>query len=106
MTASIVDNGDGTYTLGFAFTATQQVLLDTAGEAAALLYRRGFGVLLDGNGNPRDFSTLTSQEKADILDAYFKHIVLKYAGETYVSGASEAARITAEAELATRHSLG
>lgn len=91
MAGTIVDNGDGTHSIVFTYTAETQRINDTVNDAVEYLYRE------------EDFDTLTNQDKVDWLDRWFRDEVVKYATRQHVGDGVDAARIAATDEAGSRY---
>jgi hypothetical protein len=89
--AGTITTGGGNTTLSFAYTTTTENMISIAEDAAHWLWDNGLG----NHGTvdtPILFSSLTNQQKVDIIDSYFKKIIID-ASNTYKSNAAaQAAR--------------
>lgn len=102
MTATFIVNGDGTTTVQFEYTAANQRVLDTAGDAAHLLFDQHRFVQPDPD-NPLTFDELTNQQKLNLLDAYVLKSILSIAKQYYVEYSIAVARDDAVTDTETRY---
>lgn len=96
MTATLTTNAGNT-TIAFSYTSTNQKVQNTAGDAAEFLYRKGYG------NQAVPFTSLTNQQKADIIDTWFLEQVINMAKEQHLTTAKDTAGATAIAENTTRY---
>lgn len=102
MTGTFVNNGDGTTTVNFGYTASTQKVLDTAGDVAHLLFDQGFFVQPDPE-NPLTYEELTNQQKLDMIDVLVRRTLINAARQYYVEESIDTARETALADVDTRY---
>lgn len=100
MTGKFIVSGQNT-TIAHSWTALTAVMQSIVGGAAEYFWNNGLG----NHGTqetPILFSSLTNQQKLDILDEYFKRVALDAANTNKSIKAQEAAR---SAEKSTEFSL-
>ena len=102
MAANLTNNGDGTLTVAFTYTAASQRVQDTLGDCAHYLWSHGKG----DHGTeeePISFDDLTSAQKLALVDQHVKRVIIDAAHAYHSNAAQDAARATAEAEKETRY---
>ena len=92
MAGTFTVNDDGTVTVAFAYTASQEKVSSTVNDAVAQLYEAG------GFDTPIEFGDLTNQQKLDVLDAFVKRIIRNNADRYNLKNALDATRIDAIAD--------
>jgi len=88
MTGSFANNGDGTFTVTFEYTDTQEKIENVASRAAEQWY--GLYPIYIGEGEFKQlvqFADLTNQQKLDIIDEHLKRFIVETARITMVSSA-------------------
>ena len=105
MPASFVNNGDGTITIKYEYTAETQKVQDTIVNAAAYEYLVGddrIPWIMDGDERV-PYDQLSNQQKLDITFHRIKFLLLDEAKTGYINAAVESARETAESEADDIH---
>ena len=92
MSASFTNNGDGTVTLTFEFTAQTDKIQKAADKAVERLYER---YPVEDNGSIVPVENLTVQQKLGILDQFVKDSLIGMARVRLVEEAIETAEETA-----------
>ena len=107
MTASFTNNGDGTYTITFAYTAASQKVLDLGEDAAHQVYDEtipGSADPITGGGQtPPEFDNLSNQEKLDLLDGAIRRHLVNLAKRYWIVSEMDNAAASASAEADTRY---
>lgn len=86
MAGTIVNNGDGTFTVSFIYTAPQDKLEATAGNCAEWLYlaQPSLYGCYETNGALTPFENLNNQQKVDILNKFILMNIKELAGRNRV----------------------
>lgn len=104
MTATITNNGDGTLTIGFAYTADSQKVQDLGVDAAHMVYNTHQELVpVDIDDNPLPFDSLTNQQQLNLLDWAVKMALLQLAKEFYIRQATDAANVQATSDAEARY---
>jgi len=105
MSATIINNGDGTFALKLEYTAETTRVNQTLDAAVHELWDRGLGEHTkpnpddpDGKPIPVTYDELTNQQKLRILDRYILRVMRDLARHYYIKAARDAVRTTAEQE--------
>ena len=96
MTATVTNNGDGTLTIGFAYTHDAAKITDTLEAAVQELLSEGMfpSSMAPGPDDivaPPLYDDLTNTQRLDVIDTYIKTIVRRLAGTYYVKSQMQAA---------------
>ena len=103
MAGTFTTSGANT-TLDFKYTATTSSILSILGDAAELIYSQGVKNVFTGVGDQQmltPFASLTNQQKVDVVDEYFKQIVINAANTMKANRAADVARLSQNAALYT-----
>ena len=76
MDVTLEDNGDGTSTVRFSFTAATARLIATLKNACHYLYPAIFGDLYDEDGTLIPFDDLTNAQIADVLAKWIRKMMI------------------------------
>jgi len=101
MTAIITDNGDGTHTVSFTYTAETARINNTLTEACEFLYKIDDRVWIYVDDEKVAFEDLTAQQRADSLDKWIRSSLIRNSKRNHVDSAVEDANITAVEEAAS-----
>lgn len=96
--AASFTSGGGTTTVNFTYTTTTVKMQATIFGAAEYIWNMV-------QGKP-DFSSLTTQQKLDVVDAYIKSDIIEKSQHQYIEAAGKTAQAQAQTEAATNYGLG
>ena len=103
MTLSIKNNGDGTLSADFEYTAAQQRVMDTLDAAARQLWLLGYGPSDPATGAQVDYDNLTNQQRLDMIDARVLQGVQQLAKQWYIKSELDAAEVQILADADTKY---
>lgn len=93
--ATFTTTGDNT-TITFKYTGLTTVIQNIVGDAAEYLWNHGYG----NHGteeSPIVFSSLTNQQKLDLVGEHVKNVIINEANDNKNNKAIELTRVTEEA---------
>lgn len=103
MAISKIDNGDGTTTVSFTYTANTQKVTDTLTDAAYFLFKQNsLPPGLFPEGKP-DWASVTQSQRGLILDYFVRTRLLDLAKQLYIQAQVQTAKEQAENETGTRY---
>lgn len=88
----------------FEYTLPTNKMQNVVGNAAEHLWNKGYGNH-GTEASPILFSSLTNQQKLDLVDEFVKVVVNNIAKENYVSKALHTTTVVSTSEVATNLSL-
>jgi len=99
MTLTIINNGDGTFTAEFEYTAAQAKISDTLDAAAHQLWVLGYGPTTPETGSQPGsrvpYDQLTNPQKLAMIDQFVRDGVVSLAKNWYIKDQLDQAEIQA-----------